>query len=142
MRVIYRWFLCGFIVCLVAGCGASDKPVEVNLDLVPVRGVVTLDNQPLADADITFRFDGTPPKGFIAGGAKSDSSGKFIVMTGSKPGAMPGRYKITVSRLRMADGSPVKIDKDSGMDMEMLRMGGQLKDSVPARYSDAENTEL
>jgi hypothetical protein len=125
----------------LVGCGSGKTP-EPDLDLVPVTGMVTLNGEPLADAEISFLFDGKPPAGFAASGAKSDSSGKFVVMTGSKPGTCPGRYRITISRWRMPDGSPVKADPESGMDLEMLRQSGQLKQTVPDRYSNPDRTEL
>lgn len=142
MRVVDLRAAFAFFALLAAGCGGSDKPVEPELDLVPVTGVVTLNGQALADAEISFLFDGKPPEGFVASGAKTDSSGKFIVMTGSKSGTVPGRYKVTISQFRMPDGSPVKEDSDSGLDMEMLRQGGQLKQMVPDRYSNPGSTEL
>jgi hypothetical protein len=126
----------------IQGCGGAGKPPEPKLDLVPVTGVVTLDGKPLADATVSFLFDGKPPEGFDASGCKTDSFGKFIVMTGSKPGTVPGRYKIVVSRLVSPDGSPVKSDPSTGFDMQMRKMGGELKELVPERYSNLEKTEL
>ncbi|HEY2251652.1 MAG TPA: carboxypeptidase-like regulatory domain-containing protein [Planctomycetaceae bacterium] len=140
MRLACHCFFCALFTLLLPGCGSSSGPVEPDLDLAPVAGVVTLNDQPLADANISFVFDGKPPKGFMASGAKSDSSGKFIVMTGSQPGTVPGRYKVTISRLRMPDGSPVK--EEPGLDAAMLQQGGALKETVPERYTDPETTEL
>jgi hypothetical protein len=143
MRVVFQWLFCVSLASLVLGCGGGDnKPAEqIKVDLVPAAGIVTLDGKPLADATISFQFDGPPPKGFVASGAKSDSSGKFIVMTGSKSGTAPGRYKVTVSLLKMPDGSPVKAT-EPGLDVEMLRQGGQVKESIPERFSNPEITEL
>ncbi|MGE5194568.1 MAG: hypothetical protein ACM3U2_18915, partial [Deltaproteobacteria bacterium] len=77
-----------------------------------------------------------------ASGGKTDSSGKFVVMTGSQPGTVAGRYKVVISLMTLPDGSPIKLDPESGMDMEMLRQGGQLKELVPDRYSNPDRTEL
>ena len=142
MRTLNRSFYFVPVVMLAASCGSSDKPVEPKLDLVPVTGIVTLDGKPLADADVGLFFDGEPPKGFISSGAKTDSSGKFVVMTGSKPGTVPGRYKITVSQLRLLDNSPIKLDPSKGIDFEQLRTAGQLKQLLPDRYSDPASTQL
>lgn len=131
-----------FIALWVTGCGGGDKLPEPDLDLVPVTGVVTLNGEPLADADISFLFDGKPPKGFVASGAKTDSSGKFVIMTGSKPGTVPGRYKVTISRYTMLDGSPIVVDAEAGMDIEQLRQSGRLKQLIPERYANPETTQL
>jgi len=142
MRVGYQWCCCVIVVSLVVGCGGNKPPPEANLDLAPVSGVITMNGQPLADANITFLFDGKPPKGFTASGGKSDSSGNFIVMTGSKSGTVPGRYKVVVSLMKNSDGSPVKSATEEGLDANMMAMGGQVVESIPARYSDLANTEL
>jgi hypothetical protein len=142
MRTLHRtvfFVIAGFAV---QGCGESGKVPEPRLDLVPVTGIVTMDGKALPDANVNFAFDGKPPEGFMASGGKTDSSGKFVVMTGSKPGTVPGRYKVTISRLVLPDGSSYKVDPEAGMDMEMLRMGGQLKELVPERYSNLDQTEL
>lgn len=144
MRLVCPRLTCALFALLVLGCsgGGDNKPAaEVKLDLVPAAGVVTLDGKPLADATISFHFDGTPPKGFVASGGKSDSSGKFIIMTGSKSGTVPGRYNVTISLLKMPDGSPVK-PAEPGLDAEMMRQGGQAIESIPDRYSNPETTEL
>jgi hypothetical protein len=56
------------------------------------------------------------------------------------PGAVPGSYKVTVSRTVGADGAPLVVEE--GMDAEQLKMGGQAKESLPPKYSDMEQTEL
>jgi hypothetical protein len=138
---VHVMFWVVFLAIIGSGCGGGTS-AEPKLDLVPVTGVVTLNGEPLADADVAFYFDGSPPTGFLSSGAKTDSSGKFVVMTGSKPGTVPGRYKVTISRFTMLDGSPIRAQPEVGIDLEQLRMGGQLKQAIPDRYSDPATTEL
>jgi hypothetical protein len=79
------------IVCcgLLAGCG-QDGGTPVTL--AEAGGVVTFKGSPLADASVTF----VPDNGPIAT-AVTDLSGKFKLMTGSRPGAAVGPCKVTIS---------------------------------------------
>lgn len=141
MRAICAVFTAASLALASAGCG--DKgPAEPVLELVPASGVVTLDGKPLAEAQVTFLFEGTPPKGFVSSGAKTGPDGKFTVKTGSKPGTVVGAYKVIVSLLKSPDGSPVKIDVESGMDLEQLQQAGQVKESIAEQFNNPETTEL
>lgn len=116
--------LASALVTLAAGCGAKDG-------LVPVAGVVELDGAPLERSAVTFRpLDGTAGPG---GMAITDASGRFVIYSPQgKKGMAAGSYKVTVSRREpktpVAEGTAV-IDSD-------------LVEFVPAKYSDAEKTEL
>ncbi|HVW01672.1 MAG TPA: hypothetical protein VHB77_15070 [Planctomycetaceae bacterium] len=141
-----RVFLILAVVLAVAGCGGRRRsPGEPDVsasDLTPVSGVVKLDGEPLREAAVSFVYSGESRKDFVGSGGQTDFSGKYQLRSGSKIGTLPGRYRVTISRLASKDGSPVKADPENGMDMEQMRMTGQLVDSVPPRYSDPEKTEL
>ena len=124
----------------VAGCAKSSKPKGPKLDLNPVSGTVTLDGKPLAEATLSFLFQGAHPEGFIGSGAVSDAQGHYEVSTLGQKGTVPGTYKVTVSKLVNATGTPVKAEE--GMDMEQLRAAGGVKESIPAKYTDAGTTDL
>lgn len=128
------------LVVGLAGCGkgTSSEPV---FDLVPAKGVVTLDGKPLTDADVTLVLQGSAPKGFTGSGGRTDANGKLEVKTGAKSGTVAGQYKVIVSKLTMPDGSPVKATGE-GMDVEQLRMSGQLKEGVPERYTTVDDSDL
>jgi hypothetical protein len=90
--VIIRSALVASIVVLAGsapGCGRK---------LVPVEGVVTLDGQPVADAQVTFILDGEDGP---AREGKTDAAGAFAVE------AMPGQYKIVVFK-RQVGPHPMK----------------------------------
>ena len=129
---------CCALVLIAAGCGKGKK--GPTFDLTPVAGTVTLDGKPLADADLGFYLQGTAPQGYYGSGAKTDADGKYVLKTGDALGAVPGQYKVTVSRLVGADGAALVTEE--GMDAEQLKMMGSAKESIPPKYSDLEKTEL
>lgn len=99
---------------LFAGCGNG-------LGLVPVEGVVTLDGQPLPNAEVNFRpTDGRPSLG------KTDDQGKFrLLYSREEMGALPGKHQVSIATASSSDdGSP---DSDAAV----------AKERVPARYNSA-----
>lgn len=140
----YGLWLVG-LLCCSGGCtgGSKGPPIPVYKgDTVPVSGTVTMDGEPLADALVTFVFDGQAPPNFTGSGGRTDSMGKFVVRSGGKEGTPPGRYKVVISRLATPDGSPFREDPEQGLDLEQARLSGMVKESVPPKYSDPEKTVL
>ena len=92
-------------VLLMSGCsGGSDRP-----DTVPVRGTITLDGKPLADATVSFSAETERP----ATGT-SDSFGEFTLTTfESEDGAIPGEYKVTVEKYEVADNNDPYAERKS-----------------------------
>ncbi|HET6879340.1 MAG TPA: hypothetical protein VFI31_04265 [Pirellulales bacterium] len=78
------------------------------MKLLPVKGTVTLDGQPLPAADVVF-FAGDPPLAF-AGQTKADGSYELQGLAG-KEAALQGVCKVTVSRMVKPDGSPVSPEE-------------------------------
>jgi hypothetical protein len=78
---------------------------------VPVQGVVTLDGQPIAGAQVTFILDGADGE---APTGETDASGVFRVEV------LPGNYKLLV------------VKKEIGPNM--------MKSVLPDRYADFANT--
>lgn len=121
------------LACAAAlvGCGgeAADKPVTA-----PVQGTVTLDGKPLVGATVTFLP--TRPQQHGAVGT-TDAEGKYTLFVGDNAGAQPGSYKVFIQHYTKRDGTPIEITPDT--DMETI---GDVKQSLPARYSDPERTEL
>lgn len=122
----------------LAGCGKAKK--GPTFDMTPVTGTVILDGKPLADAEVAFYLQGTAPEGYYGSGATTDVEGKYALKSGEAPGAVPGQYKVTISRIVDANGAAIVAEE--GMDAEQLKMGGSAKESIPAKYSDLEQTEL
>ena len=130
------WVVTGVLV--LAGCSKSNKgPV---FDLTPVAGTVTLDGKPLPDAEVAFYLQGTAPTGYYGSAARTDAEGKYQLLTGVAQGALPGNYKVTVSRITDSNGGAVKLEE--GMDLEQLKMLGQAKESLPPNYTDLSQTVL
>lgn len=125
-------------VMVLAGCGKGKK--GPTFDLTPVAGTITLDGKPLADAEVGFHLQGTAPTGYYGSGARTDAGGKYELRTGDALGAVPGNYKVVVSRLTAPDGGPIVLQE--GIDLEQLKMQGQVKESVPPIYADLSKTEL
>ncbi len=142
MYFLFSKFFClGCAAAVFVSLAGCDKGAAgPKLDLTPVAGAVTLDGKPLADADVGFYFQGPAPEGFYGSGARTDAEGKYVLLAGQQQGAVPGSYKVTVSRLTNASGGPVVIEE--GMDLEQLKMQGQAKESLPPKYSELETTEL
>src|SRR5215208_6840711 len=94
------WLAVG-LVALAGGCSKSDP------SLVPVSGTVTRNDQPLANATVTFiPKDGTPGFGGVG---KTDAAGKYT-LKGSRDdaaGIPAGEYRVVVSKRLMPDGSEV-----------------------------------
>lgn len=88
-----RW-LAALLLATCCGCGGPS--------LVPVEGMVTLDNQPLSGAAITLqRADGPIDQRVYV--AEADSSGHFAArsLAGGAAGAMPGEYTVSISTVRV-----------------------------------------
>lgn len=118
------------VLLLVAGCRTSS-PVEV----VPVRGVVRLKHQPLANAVVTFiPIHETPGQG---GQAVTNSAGEFQVAGHQgEPGLKPGQYRVAVSKLLRADGTEFPFDSP------VSPMDADARESIADAYSDPAATQL
>jgi len=105
-----------------AGCGSGGR------ETVEVKGAVTLDGQPVAEAAVMF----SGPEGGSPTTAKSDASGNFTVR------AVPGLNNVAVSKTETSGGAPAQDDGTMPAD------GGsvQVKALVPAKYSDFRNSGL
>jgi hypothetical protein len=81
------------------GCGRGPKGVEIG----KVKGTVTLNHQPLADATVLFQpASGRPSYG------KTDSAGKYTLeYTQGIEGAVVGKHKVIIrSEVPGEDGKP------------------------------------
>jgi len=116
------------LILAVIGCGSGEQS-----DLVAVTGTVTLDGDPIGHTLVTFMpIESTPGHG---GSATTDAAGKYVAMTSKgKKGLPPGTYKVVVSRRLYRDGTPPPPDEKP--------IESQASETLPARYSDAEKTEL
>jgi hypothetical protein len=115
--------LCLVAVCLagLTGCGGSGR------ETVPVRGTVTWDGQPLADAAVMF----SGPEGGSPVTARTDANGIFTVQ------AVVGSNAVAVAKV---DGSGPAGTGEDGM---MPASGAVTAKSVlPPKYADLRNSGL
>ncbi len=126
------------VLCVATAIGCSGNTGQP--ELTPVTGAVLLDGQPLSDASLTFYLSGSPVPGYTASLGKTDETGKYELISGGKPGAVPGVFKVTISRIVNTSGAPVNAGE--GMDLQQLAMRGLAKESLPEKYSNLERTEL
>ena len=125
--------------CSLAALGCGGSGGRTNLKVVPVTGKVTLGGEPLADATLTFYYEGQIPEGYLGPGAVTMADGTFEAITGTQKGAMAGTYKVTVSKLVGPDGKPVIADQ-KGMDLTQMVASGQAKQICPPTFSDFNQT--
>ncbi len=91
------------LLCLTfaASCGRPKSiPIKGQLPVFPVSGKLTMNGQPMADAQICFYSSEEVPKGTskIRPHATTEEDGSFRVSTyGSEDGAPVGKYSVTVS---------------------------------------------
>lgn len=130
MRRITFGLMCG--VALIIGCGGGSSGPQFSL--VPVTGIVTANGQPVANAVVSF----APYEGDIVRSAYgvTDDSGKYALQYEGRDGCPPGKYRVTVSKFAMPDGSPFP----RGMPPEEQTAEGI--EHVSKEFSDAEQTKL
>ena len=116
-------------VVTLAGCTGEGGPATVN-----ASGVVTLDGKPVEKAQVIFISDaGTNPTS-----AMTDAQGHFsLSYNGEKKGAIPGNYKVQVSKtvmetkgeggteIKLTQGLPAKYANivTSGLTLEVPQKG-------------------
>jgi hypothetical protein len=116
---------------LFLGCGGSDEG-----GLVPVSGVVLLDDKPVANAAVAFHH----PSGRIAY-AVTDNDGGFHLTSGeSGDGAPTGQHHVTVS-LSIQEGG-VQADAHGVEDYTKPVLPEKRIDVVPALYNDPATSPL
>ncbi len=114
------WFACSLVLLVLAGCNKMpSKP-----GLTPVRGTITYKGQPISKGEITF----TPedPTVYACSSALLEG-GAFDMWTPlggstSPTGAMPGKYKVSITGGEYGRGKDAK--------------------KLPKRYEDAATSGL
>ena len=105
------------LIVFVTGCGSQS--------MLPVSGVITLDGKPVSDAGVMF----CPTKNGMMAAATTDAMGKFELATGRRRGAVPGEYRVAVSK---------KETTGVGAFATVGPRGASIKWLVPQRYSKPE----
>jgi hypothetical protein len=133
---------CALLAMMVLGPGCSgpladeDRPRLIDpAALVPVKGVITVNGQPLSKLVITF----LPRTGAPAVG-ETNKEGKYQLATATRPGILPGDYTVAISYLVSADGEPQGLGPRSAI----AQPRGMLtaKEALPAEYADLGRSTL
>lgn len=136
IRALVATFI--LVLPVLVGCGGgSDRP-----DLVPVKGTVTLDGEPVEGATVYFSCPAAPRS---ASGV-TDSNGNFTLTSyDSGDGAVPGEHVVTIIKVA-ASGQSNVLTQESAKEM-MARNTGMMKGGdlskakpelvLPTKYADA-----
>lgn len=117
--------LTGCLLLGLAGCGSSGG--------VAVTGRVTLDGQPLPNAEVTFHPQ-EETKG-LGGSAVTGPDGRYeLVSAQGKKGVAPGDYRVVISRRLRPDGSPP--------DPNVPPVESDARETLPAVYSHLDSSTL
>lgn len=118
-------FVCG----VVSGCQRAGSPPLITT--LPVQGTVTLDGQPLADADVIFVS--SEPSAMFAGRTGPNGVYQLQALAG-RENALKGECKVTISRMVTPDGLPVAPDVPPA--------NVAAREQIPSRYSQLDLTTL
>ncbi len=129
----------GLALILIAGCGsgAIDKNIANRPKTFPTSGSVKLNGQPVAGATVVFAPDpgGTPKS--VAALALTDSSGNFALQAYPPlPGAVPGKYKVTITKMEPPPSAP------TGPDAHDAPLPPPPKSLIPEKFANVETSEL
>lgn len=118
------------------GCGDGGPP------LVNVTGTVTQNNQPLEGAAVMFMPDPNNPDAKLAEDT-TGPDGNFKLRTGTRFGAIPGKYHVTIIPAPPAPSGPVNPDfaddpfmasMSAGVDPGAPKKGK--KSNLPTEYTE------
>ncbi len=120
-----------FVFCLAYGCESKKQGPE----LTSVTGVVFLNEEPLANADIIFiPVESTPG---VGGQSRTKDGGKFNINYRRGGEGLPeGNYRVAVSYRLMPDGSPVP-EGDTTPPIE-----SPARETLPLEYCDYDKSQL
>jgi hypothetical protein len=92
-----RWLMYAIALLGVFGVSPGCSRAPDRLPVVPVQGVVSFQDQPLANALVTFHpAEGSDPRA-ASGRATSGADGTFALSTHeANDGASVGKYRVTV----------------------------------------------
>lgn len=113
------------LVILSVGCGGAPQ-----LPVVPAAGLIKFQGEPLVGATLVF----SPAQGDVVATATSDVNGAFELVTGEQIGALPGEYKVLVTKYEYTEGKLLPGEH------EMTQ--GTAKLVTPAKYVQLETTDL
>jgi hypothetical protein len=119
------------LTLLAPGCGDSSGVGKT----LPVRGKITLNNEPLVAESTVVLFKPDAARGnsspFEPAGSV-DAEGNYTLVTKGRSGAPPGWYKVIVTAAEAPKGDPKGPRRQRPLPRSL----------VPARYGQAKTTDL
>lgn len=117
----------------VIGCGGDDR-------VAPVTGVVTLDDQPIANASVTFM----PAEGGRPAFGVTDADGKYELTTFQEAdGALIGSHIVTIVAVdEKVNDKAVAAAEEHGSLSEFMHPQAKQKWIIPERYSAQDTSGL
>lgn len=123
----WRLLLCS-LACMMLGC--AKAPARAPSQPVPITGKVTLDGQPLPDAEVIFK---TQTLGTFAAATDANGVYKLVSSVGGEQ-VCEGPCAVTISKFVLPAGQTPQPD------MSPELQGG--KQLLPSKYSDSNETKL
>ncbi|MEW4561844.1 hypothetical protein AB1K70_04920 [Bremerella sp. JC770] len=122
------------------GCTGNTS----GLNLVPAKGVITLDGAPLAGADVEFtpmnvkaNADGL---GGSSGFTNTDDAGRFEMYTASYAGIQPGEYRVRINKVFKPEITDPEARVPAGREMVPARYN--TKSDLTVEIGDSGNSDL
>jgi hypothetical protein len=122
-----------FCVCLLCfGCNNSQ------LDgLVPAKGVLKFNGQPVAGAAVTFN----PVGQTRSASGLTDAGGNFTMMTlNPGDGVSPGEYVVTVTKIEYR--GEMREERTAGSRETIVHDSREMIEHLPSKYAAADTTDL
>ncbi|MEN6492778.1 MAG: carboxypeptidase-like regulatory domain-containing protein [Thermoguttaceae bacterium] len=124
------------LATLALGCSGGGP----DIGTVKASGTVTYKGAPVEGAQVAFLPDGSGR----AAAATTDASGRFTLNTaGSGDGAIPGSYKVIVTKVAPNTAAPAGSSQEGGAAASVA--GGQTaaaQDLLPAKYKNPATSGL
>lgn len=122
-----------FLTLLAVGCGQPGVP-----PLVEVEGTVTINDQPLPHATVTFIPVGKELSSRAIASGVSDAQGRFKLTCAGKPGTPVGEHKVTVT-----EGPEPENLRDEGQQAaQRAYLAGLKNRPIPRDYGNLASTPL
>ncbi len=132
-------FVFGLSLMLCVGCGSRevDKFIDKRPKTFPSSGSVKFNGQPVAGATVVFAPDPGATPSSVAASAMTDASGNFSLQAYPPlKGAVPGKYKVTISKTEPAPPAP------KGPNAHDAPPPPPPKSLIPENYADLGKSDL
>jgi hypothetical protein len=120
--------LIGLLSLTAVGCSGNKGKIT---------GSVTLDGQPVADAQVEFLLQSN--KNAPVANVRTDQQGNFAVLPrpkGGGPGLPPGQYVVLIRKMVDKSGNVPPDSDNPAEDYRQLEAAGKLVNKLPAKYND------